>query len=275
MKKILVTVMALVLTIAAQAEKIDSTQELFAQGIGNAVIPFFGGIPATAAIARTSVAIKSGGETRMTSIIHSVGLLLSMFILGPWMAEIPLSALAGVLMVTAWRMNEWPAIKTIFSKRIKTSMAQYLVTMVATVVFDLTVAIVIGVGLSMILYVLRARTELKIEEEKVDARDGKNTVVVYLGGSLFFASQEMIAERIENLIASGCERIILSFRGVEYIDHSEAEEIESVLEECAKSGVEVMICALSSNASSIFERLDMQFEEVKTFSSAVAAIESV
>jgi MFS family permease len=80
-------------------------------GIGNTIIPFFGGIPATAAIARTSVAIKSGLQTRLTGIIHAIGLLASMFLLGSYMSRIPLAALGGVLMVTAWRMNEWKAIK--------------------------------------------------------------------------------------------------------------------------------------------------------------------
>ena len=86
-------------------EKLDADMELFAQGVGNMVIPFFGGVPATAAIARTSVAIKAGGQTRLVSIFHAIALLISMFVLGPYMSYIPLSALAGVLIMTAWRMN--------------------------------------------------------------------------------------------------------------------------------------------------------------------------
>ncbi|MHB8089681.1 MAG: SulP family inorganic anion transporter, partial [Anaerolineaceae bacterium] len=81
--------------------RLQANQELIGQGIGNMVIPFFGGVPATAAIARSSVGIKSGGQTRLVSIFHALGLLLSMFLLAPIMAKIPLAALAGVLMVTA------------------------------------------------------------------------------------------------------------------------------------------------------------------------------
>ena len=77
-----------------------------------------------------------------------------MFLLGSLMSRIPLSALAGVLMVTAWRMNDWQEIKTLFHNRVKTNISQYLITMCATVVFDLTVAIVIGVMVSIILFVL-------------------------------------------------------------------------------------------------------------------------
>jgi len=100
-------------------DKLNPGRELVAQGIGNMFIPFFGGVPSTAAIARTSVAIKSGSQTRITSVIHSIGLMASMFLLSPIMSRIPLSALAGVLVVTAWRMNEWEGIKNIFSKRFR------------------------------------------------------------------------------------------------------------------------------------------------------------
>jgi parallel beta-helix repeat protein len=95
--------------------RLQANQELIAQGVGNMVIPFFGGVPVSAAIARASVGIKSGGHTRLVSIFHAVGLLLSMFLLSPVMARIPLAALAGVLMVTAWRMNEWDGIHFMFS----------------------------------------------------------------------------------------------------------------------------------------------------------------
>jgi sulfate permease, SulP family len=87
--------------------KLVSSQELMAQGLGNIVIPFLGGVPATAAIARTSVAIKSGAKTRLVSVIHSLMLLLAALLLAPVISRVPLAALAGVLAVTAFRMNEW------------------------------------------------------------------------------------------------------------------------------------------------------------------------
>ena len=120
-----------------KSESFHADQELIAQGVGNILLPFFGGVPATAAIARTSVAIKSGQQTRLTSVFHSVFLLASMFLLGGVMARLPLSALAGVLMVTAWRMNDWAGIRYIFAHRFKSAISQFLVTMLATVVFDL------------------------------------------------------------------------------------------------------------------------------------------
>ena len=132
-------------------EEMDADRELIAQGVGNIVIPLFGGVPATAAIARTSVAIKTGCETRLAGIIHAAILLLSMFVLAPVMSQIPLSALAGILIVTAWRMNDWENIHFIFGHKFKSGITKFAITMVATVFLDLTKAIIIGVALSAFL----------------------------------------------------------------------------------------------------------------------------
>ena len=251
-----------------KGEKIDATQELYAQGIGNAIIPFFGGIPATAAIARTSVAIKSGGVTRMVSIIHSVGLLLSMFLLSPLMAEIPLAALSGVLMVTAWRMNEWETIHVIFSKRLKTSIAQFLVTMLATVVFDLTTAILIGVGLSMVLFVLRASSDLTIEVEKLNGNVG----VIYINGMLFFGTQEKITATVNKLIGEGVNKMVFSLRGVSQIDHSGAEELQSILEECRSKGVKSSLAGIQPEVETMLDRVGIHYKE---YSSAISAAKTI
>ena len=180
-----------------KSEPFHADQELIAQGVGNILLPFFGGVPATAAIARTSVAIKSGQQTRLTSVFHSVFLLASMFLLGGVMARLPLSALAGVLMVTAWRMNDWAGIRYIFVHRFKSAISQFLVTMLATVVFDLTVAIILGVIYSAILYVARS-SRIHVVFSTIDGNRlrydvGKSPIldsagVVYVTGSLFFGA---------------------------------------------------------------------------------------
>ena len=108
------------------------------------VLPMFGGIPATAALARTSVAVRSGAQTRLTGIFHAVGLLIMMLVLAPIISNVPMAALAGVLMVTAWRMNEWSAIRYVFRRKFKGAIAKFAITMACTIVFDLTVAIVVA-----------------------------------------------------------------------------------------------------------------------------------
>jgi SulP family sulfate permease len=132
--------------------RLKNNLELIAQGLGNILIPLFGGVPATAAIARTSVNIKSGGVTRISPILHGVTLLLAVFFLAGVIGRVPLAALAGVLLVTAWRMNEWHSIRFYFSHRLKHAIIAFVITLIATVVLDLTQAILIGFGISTLIF---------------------------------------------------------------------------------------------------------------------------
>lgn len=241
-------------------EKMDANQELLAQGIGNTLLPFFGGVPATAAIARTSVAIKAGGKTRMVSVFHSLSLIASMFLLGPLMSRIPLSALAGVLMMTAWRMNEWTEIRHIFSRRLKSSIAQFLITMIATVVFDLTIAICIGLLVSIILFVAN-NAELEIEISDIDLKridmnlhhPYKHTKLVYLSGPMFFGTQGKLKTMLEKEIHDA-EAIILSMRGVPTIDESGIQELKEIAREYRSKSINIVLCGVSKSVKQRMER---------------------
>ncbi len=260
-------------------EKFNATRELYAQGIGNVIIPFFGGIPATAAIARTSVAIRAGQQTRLTSIIHALALLLSMFFLGPFLSRIPLAALAGVLIVTAWRMNDWVAIRGIFHKRIKTSMAQFLITMGATVFFDLTVAIFAGIAFSMVMFIIKShKISIEIDPVVSELEPGdKKTTAVYVDGTLFFGSQNQLTHVTESLIEEGTERIILSLRGVPTIDHSSVNELSEIVGMCKSRGVEIFLVGLQHPVHSLMERLDFipLVGEERIFTSMVKALDAL
>jgi sulfate permease, SulP family len=213
-------------------EKLNADRELLAQGIGNLALPFLGGVPATAAIARTSVAIKSGGQTRLVSIIHSLGLLASMFLLGPVMADIPLSALAGVLLVTAWRMNEWSAIREIFSRGHRVAMLQFLVTMAATVLFDLTVAILIGVAASIIVFTLNSCRHLDVEIKNDDGG-----ARVRLSGPLFFGTQQRLSDAMEGL--EGLGTVTVDLTHVHYTDDSALLHLHETAKTLEKKGMNV------------------------------------
>lgn len=241
-------------------EKLNADRELLAQGIGNMLIPLFGGVPATAAIARTSVAIKAGGQTRLVSVFHSVVLLISMFVLGPLMSRIPLSALAGVLMVTAWRMNDWQEIKTIFHNGVKTNMSQYLITMLATVVFDLTVAIVIGIVVSMVLFVLNnSHLHVSIRDVDKDRIDSElkhhhqKTHIVYLSGPIFFGTQEQITHELEQLDSS-TEAIVFSMRGVPSIDDSGIHEFFDIVDRCRHNHCHIILSGVQEEVLVQMER---------------------
>ncbi len=242
--------------------RLQANQELIAQGVGNMVIPFFGGVPATAAIARSSVGIKSGGQTRLVSVIHALGLLLSMFLLAPYMAKIPLAALAGVLMVTAVRMNEWPAIKFIFGKRFKTDMIAFTITMIATIVLDLTQAIIIGSILAGAIFLNKiASIDIDVQEvdrEKLRQRgietEGKcqHVRVAFLTGPLFFAATGQFNEAFQNL--GDTHALILSMRGVPLVDAAGIESIHRLHERLHKQGGALMFAGVHDNARNMLER---------------------
>lgn len=233
-------------------EVMNGDRELIAQGIGNILIPIFGGIPATAAIARTSVAIKAGCETRMTGIIHALILLLSMFVLAPIMSGVPLSALAGILIVTAWRMNDWDDIKFIFQHKFKTGMAKFLITMGATVILDLTQAILIGVAFASFMVIVKLTdieiTIADIESERLEEigihmpNVSKRIRMAYLTGSIFFAVTDKLKAQLH--VLGNTEVLILSMRGVPSIDLSGIQALLELREELEREGITVMLTSV-------------------------------
>lgn len=242
-------------------EPFHADQELIAQGVGNILLPMFGGVPATAAIARTSVAVKSGQQTRLTSVFHSLFLLASMFLLGGVMAKLPLSGLAGVLMITAWRMNDWIGIRYIFSHKFKSAISQFLITMIATVVFDLTVAILLGVIYSAILYVAKS-SRIQISFSAIDGNRlrtdiGKAPVldsagVAYVTGSLFFGAVDEFNHRMAELPEE--DHVILSMRGLSTVDVSGAQAMLELCQKLLREHRTVAFCGVNDTVRTYFDR---------------------
>lgn len=242
--------------------RLRANQELVAQGVGNALIPFLGGVPATAAIARTSVGIRAGGRTRMVSVVHALALLASVLVLAPVMSRIPRAALGGVLVVTAWRMNEWHAIRYIVGRRFKAATAAFFATLVATVVLDLTQAILIGALVSAAVFLNQiARIEIDLRDVDVErarqrgiaVRDELSGVrVAYLTGPLFFAATDRFHEATADL--SGVDTIILSMRGVPLIDTSGLMALLELRERLGAQGGTLMLVGLHPRVRRMLDR---------------------
>ena len=246
-------------------EKIDSNQELIAQGIGNMVIPFFGGVPATAALARSSVAIKAGGQTRLANVFHALVLLLSMFLLGSVMSQIPLAALSGVLMVTAFRMNDWKVIKDIFNKRIKTAIFQYLITMLVTVAFDLTTAILAGIVFSVLMFMVKisemqvSLTDVdknKLSEKTKHCDKYDKTGVIYITGPLFFGTAQTLEDKLP--CKTSKDILILSMRGVTMADISGVQALIELCEKLHKDNTKIYFSCVQPNVLEMFNRCGMK-----------------
>jgi sulfate permease, SulP family len=235
---------------------------LIAQGVGNIVIPFFGGVPATAAIARSSVGIKAGGQTRLVSIIHAAALLASMFLLAPIMSRIPLAALSGVLIMTAWRMNEWESIRYMAQHRLEKALLAFGITLLATITLDLTQAILIGTFVTGAIF-LSQMANIDIDVQNVDveklrqrgiqnAGNCQHVRVAYLTGPLFFAATGNFNEAFTNL--GDTHALILSMRGVPRIDTSGLQAMGRLIERLKAQGSLLMLAGTHPDVLQTLEK---------------------
>ncbi len=262
-----------------------SNTELIAQGIANVITPFFGGIPATGAIARTATNIKNGGRTPVSGIVHSITLLLIMLFLGQWAKLIPMSCLAGILMVVAYNMSEWRSFRAIL-KGSFFDIIVLLTTFFLTILFDLTVAIEIGVVLSAVLFMKRMSD---ISEKRITniidtdlIEDYKNIpkgIAVYeISGPLFFASAKTYSEVIEE-VGIKSNVLIIRMRHVSFIDQTGLHNLKETLKILKAKGVKVILsgvnndvmqdmkrCIISRvlNSNHIFDSFEKALEYAKT-----------
>ncbi|OJG84553.1 sulfate permease [Enterococcus raffinosus] len=239
---------------------LDSNQELIAQGIGNMLLPFFGGIPATAAIARTSVAIKSGAQTRLAGIFHALFLFLSMIIFAPIMSQIPMAALASVLLITSWRMHEWTTIRTMFKQKNRAAILLFIVTMLSTIIFDLSIAIVIGVICGCIFFIVKS-SRISIISEEIDwtrmdlphSEVGSNWAVIYITGPLFFMSANQLKRELDQAV--GKEGIIFSLRGVPSIDLTAQDTFADYFSVAALNNQKLIFTSMQPEVEKQFQQL--------------------
>jgi SulP family sulfate permease len=243
-----------------------SNTELIAQGIANIVTPFFGGIPATGAIARTATNVKNGGRTPVAGMIHAVVLLLIMLFFGQWAKLIPMSCLAGILIVVSYNMSEWRSFLSIF-KGSAFDIIILVITFLLTVLVDLTLAIEIGIVLAAVLFMKRMADngQAILRDSNEDMNENYShipkTIEIYeISGPFFFGAAKEYSEVIKNT-KSTTQILIIRMRHVPFIDatgiHNFREAIkslkthekqivlsgvqENVLNELQKSGISQLI----------------------------------
>lgn len=231
-----------------------SNMELVAQGIANIVCPLFGGIPATGAIARTATNIKNGGRTPVAGIVHALTLLLIMLFFGKFATMIPLAALASILVVVAYNMSEWRSFASIMNNP-KGDIAVLLTTFFLTVVFDLTVAIEVGMVMAVILFMrsmamaanvsVITREFSDMEENpdpnSIDKKQVPVGVEVYeINGPLFFGAVEKFKEAM--LTIENPPKIqIIRMRNVPAIDSSGIHMLEETFKKAKKRGTVLLL----------------------------------
>ena len=240
------------------ADKHNSNTELIGQGIANIVTPLFGGIPATGAIARTMTNINNGGRSPIAGIIHAVTLLLVLLFLGELVGYIPMACLAGVLVVVSYNMSGWRSIVAL-RKMPMSDNAVMWITIVLTVVFDLTIAIEIGLLLSVVLFLKRTseatsikifgseidpniESDLELHEEKLQVPHG---VAVYeIDGPYFFGVANKFDE-IMTKVADKPKIRIIRMRRVPFIDSTGLHNLENLCRQSDRQGIVTILSGVT------------------------------
>ena len=248
-------------------DKHDSNTELIAQGTANLITPLFGGIPATGAIARTMTNINNGGKTPVAGIIHAIVLLLILLFLMPLAQYIPMACLAGVLVIVSYNMSEWRTFKALL-KNPKSDVTVLLITFFLTIIFDLTIAIEVGLVIACILFMRRVMetTEISVIKDEIDPNDELDIAVceehliipagveVYeINGPYFFG----IATKFEETMAQLGDRPkvrIIRMRKVPFIDSTGIHNLTSLCKMSQKEKITIILSGVNEKVHKTLEK---------------------
>ena len=242
----------------------NSNMELIAQGVANLVCPFFGGIPATGAIARTATNIRSGARTPVAGIVHAMTLLLILLVAAPLARFIPLATLAAVLFVVAYNMGEWKEIGVIL-RLSKADKAVWVSTFALTVFADLTVAVEVGIGLAALLYIQRIAqtttvqtvTAEYIEDGRVHSLQDKVVppfvTILRIHGPFLFGTTDKLTEETEDL-AKFATVVILRIRNMTAIDATGLHALEVFSDRLKKAGKSLLLCGARDQPARLLQQ---------------------
>ena len=249
----------------------NSNTELIGQGAANIIVPFFHGIPVTGAIARTMTNITNGGRTPVAGIIHAVVLLLIFLFMMPLISLVPMSCLAAVLIMVSYNMSGWRTVKGIL-KNPKSDISVLIVTFLLTVIFDLTIAIEIGLLLAVVLFLRRVmeNTQIRVYSEQLDVAEGtesstheilnveKGVEIYEIDGPFFFG----VANRFDELMQSSMARKpivrIIRMRKVPFIDATGVHNLETLIRSSQAKGIHVVLSGVNENVHHVLENANIE-----------------
>lgn len=256
-------------------EKHDPDRELVGQGLGNIAAGLFGGLPATAALARTAVNVRSGARTRLSAMTHAVTLLVIVLFLAPLAARVPLAVLGGILMVVAVRMVERHA-SVLVMRSTKSDAFVMVLTLVVTVLFDLILAIEVGLVAAAVLFIIRMSNMFKVdpldlagadvrplmsEQDAAALERMRDRVVAFrVEGPIFFGASERFIDQMLK-VDQGIKVVILRLRKVPVMDATGATALQALKERITKQGAVLLLSALQPQPSNVLKRMGL-YDEV-------------
>lgn len=238
--------------------KHSSNGELVGQGLGNILAPFFGGITATAAIARSAANVRAGATSPISGIVHALVVLAAILVLAPWLSWLPLSAMAALLLLVAWNMSEAHKVVDLVRRAPRSDVLVLLVCLSLTVIFDMVIAITFGVILASLLFMREIAKMTRLHNLAEHGRYANEvpaqTLLYKINGPLFFAAAERV---FEELLAQVGEHkaLILQMEAVSILDAGGLSAFQQFAKRMAKSGVQLKVA-------------ELQFQPLKTLARA-------
>lgn len=253
--------------------KHDGNRELIGQGISNMIVPLFGGIPATGAIARTATNIKNGGVSPLSGMIHSLIVLLVLVLFAPFASNIPMASLAPILMVVAWNMSERKEFAHILKVKTGDSII-LLLTFVLTVSINVTTAVEFGLVLAVILFIKQMNTVHTVTQVSPDKKFNKvtpdrvaqgktcpQTSIFTLEGPLFFATTQALENAVSKVLMSGPKTVLLRMSKVPYLDISGEAVLASIVKQVHQKGVTLQISGIREQPKKLMVKTGL-YEEI-------------
>ena len=257
--------------------KTNPNKELIGQGITNLIVPFFGGIPATAAIARTVVNIKSGGTSKLSSIVHSLFILVSIMFLSSYLSYLPMASLSALLLVVAWNMSEVKHFVNILKVAPKHDVYVLLTCFVLTVLLDMQIAVAVGIGLASILFIKRTIDLYSIElvntKLSIHPNIPENIAIYDINGPMFFGA----AQNAINILFDTKEDIniiILNMQNVNMIDMTGIVALKSIVNNFEDKDKKLIFSGLNERILKKLEKADFNLNKknLTSFSNIEEAI---
>jgi SulP family sulfate permease len=226
----------------------DPNRELIGQGIGNLLIPFFGGIPATAALARTAANVRAGGRSPVAAVVHSVFLFAALLALAPVLAWVPMASMAALLLVVAWNMSELRHFRRILRVAPRSDIATLLSCFGLTVLVNMEVAVAVGMGLAALLFIRRTieltGARMMARKDHPHTASLPDSVVLYdVNGPLFFGAAQKALDGLTRLHGD-IRVVILDMSDVTMIDMTAIVAMESIIDNLRVRGIGLIICSL-------------------------------
>ena len=249
--------------------KTNPNKELIGQGIANIIVPFFGGIPATAAIARTVVNIKSGGTTKLASIVHSLFILASIMLLSSYLSYLPMASLSALLLVVAWNMSEVKHFINIIKVAPSNDVYVLLTCFILTVLFDMQIAVAIGIGLASILFIKRTIDLYSIElvntKLTIHPDIPENISIYDINGPMFFGAAQNALKTLLNT-KEDTSVVILNMQNVTMIDMTAMVALKSIVDNFASKDKKLIFSGLNERILKKLIKANFPFDDsLKTF----------